>query len=396
MFCGLCGKRMAVEQNGVGRIMYRCRAHGQGCDQPRRTNKGLHLAARLGLRLLAQDRDLQAAIREELRRTGRTGQGTGRRAGAAPPERLAALSERRRKLLELCYADRISAEGFAEEEARIAAGHRICSSGSRRGQGAVHERDELLQRFEEVAALLQDLDLDTAWDEATESERRILVEELVEKVAVFPDHLEVTIVGAPRLNVGLTEVGLGGGQSENVGVGGPTCTISYYRPLAPKPVRTRACSSRSRARCRRAYDLIIKDQGLPAQAESASDLVAKNQRAYRELSVQGDVHMRLARLHGTLRRASEQGDCDFLVEGSHGHFIRVRLVAEHLVGPPDGPVVLDSRGKPFANDGDDVLCVGGSIPASNVEGGRSVFVAGRLACSSEVGLPRARRADGDV
>jgi hypothetical protein len=122
----------------------------------------------------------------------------------------------------------------------------------------------------------------------------------------------------------------------------------------------------------------MKDRGLPAEVESASGLVAKDQRFYRELSVQGDVHMKLARLPGTLRRASEQDDCDFLVEGTHGRFIRVRLVAEHLAGPPDGPVVLDSSGKPFADDGDEVLCVGGGIPASDVESERSVFVAGRL------------------
>lgn len=227
VFCGMCGKRMAVEQNGAGRVMYRCRHRGEGCDQPRRTNMGLHLAARLGLRLLAQDRELQAAIREELRRTGRTGQGTGRRAGAAPaPERLAALSERRRKLLELYYADRISAEGFAEEEGRIARGIEMARQAAVEDRDRSSEHEELLARFEEVAALLQDLDLDTAWDEATEPERRVLVEELVEKVAVFPDHLEVTIAGAPRLNVGLAEVGLGGNQSQIVGVGGAFATIS--------------------------------------------------------------------------------------------------------------------------------------------------------------------------
>lgn len=88
------------------------------------------------------------------------------------------------------------------------------------------ERDELLRRFEEVASLLQSLDLETAWDEVTEPERRVLVEELVEKVAVFPDHLEVTIAGAPRLNVGLAEVGLSVNQSQNVGVGGGFATIS--------------------------------------------------------------------------------------------------------------------------------------------------------------------------
>ena len=63
----------------------------------------------------------------------------------------------------------------------------------------------------------------SARGEAAESERRVLVEQLVEKVAVFPDHLEAAIAGAPRLDVGLAEVGLGGNQSQIVGVRGPTC-----------------------------------------------------------------------------------------------------------------------------------------------------------------------------
>ena len=222
--CGLCRKRMAVEQNGDGRVMYRCRHRGTGCDQPRRTNKGLHLAARLGLRLLAQDLELQAAIREELRRTGRTVPRTGRRAGATPPERLVALSDRRRKLLELYYADKISAEGFAEEEGRIAREIESAREAAGEDRQQLFRRDELLARFEQVAAMLQDLDLGKAWDEATDSERRVLVEELVEVVAVFPDHLEVTIAGAPKLNVDLSEVGLGSNRSQNVRVGGPTAS----------------------------------------------------------------------------------------------------------------------------------------------------------------------------
>ena len=32
--------------------------------------------------------------------------------------------------------------------------------------------------------------------------------ELVEEVALFPDHLEVAVAGAPRLNVTLDEVGV--------------------------------------------------------------------------------------------------------------------------------------------------------------------------------------------
>lgn len=47
----------------------------------------------------------------------------------------------------------------------------------------------------------------------------MLVEELVEAIATFPDHLEVTVSGVPRLNVALDEVGLTGGW-QFCGVGG--------------------------------------------------------------------------------------------------------------------------------------------------------------------------------
>jgi hypothetical protein len=51
-------------------------------------------------------------------------------------------------------------------------------------------------------------------------QRRVLVEELLDVVAIFPDHLEVTVNGALRLNVTLDEVGLTGGRWQFVGVGG--------------------------------------------------------------------------------------------------------------------------------------------------------------------------------
>ena len=81
-------------------------------------------------------------------------------------------------------------------------------------------KSELEVRFEEVARVLADLDMDAVWAEADERERRILIENLVEGIKVFPDHLEVKVVGSPTINVLLSEVGLK--VPENVGVGGPT------------------------------------------------------------------------------------------------------------------------------------------------------------------------------
>jgi hypothetical protein len=71
-----------------------------------------------------------------------------------------------------------------------------------------------------VAALLSTLDIETLWEAAEERERRVIIENMVESVTVFPAHLEVKVAGSPALHVLYSEVGLKG--SENVQVGGPT------------------------------------------------------------------------------------------------------------------------------------------------------------------------------
>ena len=130
------------------------------------------------------------------------------------------LDEQRDKLLGLYYAEKISMDGFHREEARIAT-----SIEAVRQQMALEGHEEQIKsdlevRFEEVARILADLDMDAVWAEADERERRVLVENLVEFIKVFPDHLEVKVVGSPSINVLLSEVGLK--VPENVGVGGPT------------------------------------------------------------------------------------------------------------------------------------------------------------------------------
>lgn len=222
VLCGLCGKRMAIETNGDGRSMYRCRSRGRGCAQPRRTNIGLHRAARLGLRLVSRDDELRDAIRRQLVQGERTDRQGRRSPGQRPAAALADLTERRRKLLELYYADRISAELFGEQEQSLTRSIEAVRAEVAGVASEASHANELAERFEQAAALLRELDLDVMWDGATDAERRVLVEELVEAVVVCPDHLEVRIHGVPSLNVRLDEVGLGGRQSQIAGVGGGT------------------------------------------------------------------------------------------------------------------------------------------------------------------------------
>jgi site-specific DNA recombinase len=222
VLCGLCKRRMPIDQNGEGRVLYRCRHRGQGCPQPARTNLGLVRAAVLGLALIGRDERLQAAIRRCLAggRPASPPVEGGRRPRRNPGAQLAALSQRRRKLLDLYYEDGISKELFTEEEQRLSA--EIEAVRSQAGEQDRQEslRSELVVRFEQVAALLRDLDIEAVWGAANDGERRVLIEELIDSVTVFPDHLEVRVGGAPPLNVLYSEVGLK--ESENLRVGGGT------------------------------------------------------------------------------------------------------------------------------------------------------------------------------
>lgn len=115
------------------------------------------------------------------------------------------------------YADKIGSDLYAEEELRLRQQIDLALSEKRREEDAIKLADDVSAKFEQVAALLASLDVEAVWKEATLDERRVLVHELVEEVALYPDHLEVTVTGAPRLNITLEEVGV-----QNNGVRGGT------------------------------------------------------------------------------------------------------------------------------------------------------------------------------
>jgi Recombinase zinc beta ribbon domain len=216
--CGLCGRAATIRYGRERRPLYRCRHRGAGCSQPSRSAVGLVHAVLLGLRLVAEDVELQEAIRRELKKAVASGAGEPRRGHGETPG-IEDLVERRRKLLELHYADKLSPELFAEEEERLSGQIQAVRREQEERQVERSRMSDLATKFEEVARILREMDVERLWAEATDLERRVIVEELLESVAMYPDHLEVTVSGVPRLNVGLEEVGLTGGWQFR-GVGG--------------------------------------------------------------------------------------------------------------------------------------------------------------------------------
>ena len=204
--CGICNRRMSIEGNGHGQRLYRCKHRGEGCAQPARSNRGLIAAFVLALELL-RDGELQEAIRKDL--TGRRQPGGARRRGTTgSAKHLDKLRSQRDKLLALYYDDKISADQFGQEQARITAEIENLEAESIAAAQATTEADDLLERFDEVATLLDSVDLSDLWDEADETERRVLVDELLHSVTIHPDRLQVAVHGAPPLNVAFQAVGL--------------------------------------------------------------------------------------------------------------------------------------------------------------------------------------------
>ena len=113
--CGLCGRVAGVHYNDRNQAIYRCRHRGTGCTQSGRSANGLHRAAVLGMRVLADDVDLQSAIRHQLTAHQRADAPK----GSSVTLVIASLQKKERKLLDLYYADQIDSDTFSSEHRRL-------------------------------------------------------------------------------------------------------------------------------------------------------------------------------------------------------------------------------------------------------------------------------------
>lgn len=218
VLCGLCNRKQSIQSNGQGQHQYRCKHRGSGCTIPSRSNKGLLNAAVHALGLLS-DQELQDAIRRHLSER-RQPDAVRRRRTPGSGDALATLHAEQTKLLQLSYKGLIDDNLFAREQARIRQDiENLTYDVQMVATEAIHSTD-LAARFEEVLQVLEELNIADLWPYATDTERRTLLDELVQHVTVHPDRLTVHLHGAPPLNVAFSEVGLK--DSDLSRVGGPT------------------------------------------------------------------------------------------------------------------------------------------------------------------------------
>jgi hypothetical protein len=152
----------------------------------------LHRAAVLGLRVLANDRDLQSAIRVQLSAHQRT-------KGPSSASTTTALKAKERKLFDLHYQDKIDADSLAQEHQRVKTQMTTLENENTANEVDRRRIDEAADKFDRIGASLAEADFDRIWDEANPSERRILMEDLIDSVFIYPDQLTVQVAGAPPI-----------------------------------------------------------------------------------------------------------------------------------------------------------------------------------------------------
>jgi hypothetical protein len=135
----------------------------------------------------------------------RSGLSSHRKRGA-----LASLRRKRDKLMGLYLDDKITDDHFAEQERSLTAKIEAIEKDHSVVMTERKNKTILADAFEQAATLIRspEFTLDAVWDNASQAERRVLVEELIEAVTIHADRLEVTVAGAPPLIVRPGEVGL--------------------------------------------------------------------------------------------------------------------------------------------------------------------------------------------
>lgn len=215
--CGICERAMSIESNGQGQKHYRCKHRGGGCSISARSNRGLLDAVVLGFELLGNE-ELQDAIRRYLAERRPPAGGRRRRTPGAA-DALEALQADQSKLLQAYYKGLIDDGALGREQARLRQEIENLTYEVEAIAAEALEQTDLNARFEEVLRVLEDLNLADLWPHATDTEKRTLLDELLQQITIHPDRLTVQFHGAPPLNVAFTEVGLKDSELSRVGGG---------------------------------------------------------------------------------------------------------------------------------------------------------------------------------
>jgi hypothetical protein len=121
---------------------------------------------------------------------------------------IASLKKKERKLFDLYYADQIDSDTFAAEHRDLTTKMKTLQKEFDDFERDEKIRNEAVDKFDQVAELLCNMDFERMWSAATVPEQRTLVEDLVDSVYIYPDQLTVQVAGAPPIIVALDEVGL--------------------------------------------------------------------------------------------------------------------------------------------------------------------------------------------
>ena len=139
------------------------------------------------------------------------------RKGPTPQTTITKLKSKRQKVLDLYCADGITSEFFGEQERQLTSQIKTLKTHLQEAVREERDKDEIADKFEQVAKLLSKTNFEIIWNEATQAECREFVDDLVGSICIYPDQLTVQVAGEPPILITLSEVSLRAGTRPVVG-----------------------------------------------------------------------------------------------------------------------------------------------------------------------------------
>ena len=204
--CGKCGRSMTVRYSGKGVMSYTCKHRGGNpCDGVgSRSARKLEKVLLAGLRLLKENHNFRKELREYW-------------LAKEPPEvveeqiektkrQLTGIKRKRDKMANLLLEDGIDADDFKDIKVELIEREKQLLKELDAFGELAKENERHAESLEELLDLLDRISFEDIWNEATEIERKWILEDYLRAIVIHPEYAEVQFYDVPAFRVDWSEV----------------------------------------------------------------------------------------------------------------------------------------------------------------------------------------------
>lgn len=204
--CGKCKRSMVVCYSGKGLQSYTCKhKNGEPCDGvSARSVAKIERALISGLQLLKESQVLRQELREYW--ISQEPPDLVKERIAKTERAIAEVQRKRKRISELLLEDGITEDDFREIKAELVQREKLLEKELEAFRDLKKENQRHLASLDELLVLLDKVSIEDIWTEASDIERKWILQDYVQALVVHKDYCEVQLYDVPAFRVDWSEV----------------------------------------------------------------------------------------------------------------------------------------------------------------------------------------------